>query len=150
MPITITPAAPGGIVGPGIGLELSSSFVGPLPAGSEYDILIQSIPEEAFVWEEHVEWQPGNRIYWLGTKTQGSRVTTNEFYPPAGATVAVTAFLDDTTGTVDTGSTTAVWQPTVGLGAQIALTPAVQASVLPDPRIDQILAAVVHQIQPQG
>jgi hypothetical protein len=149
VPITIVPAEPGGIVGPGIGLQLDSDFIGPLPSLSSYIILITTIPEEQVVWEERVLWNSGNRTYWLGTKTQGGRTDTQTTSPAPGKEVAIDVLLDDTTGTVDTGSATATWQPTVGLGAQIALTPTSSGTTSPDPRIDQILAAVIRRLEDQ-
>jgi hypothetical protein len=150
MPITITPSFPGGVVGPGIGLELASDFIGPMPDGSGYQIDITGIPDERLIWEERVPFFPGNRVYWLGTQTLEGQTTGGFSFPQPGAQVSINVSLSDGTHEVDTGQAPAVWQPTVGLGFQAATKPASSVVVSPDPRIDQILAAVVHQIAPQG
>lgn len=143
------PAPPGGVVGPGIALELASDFIGPLPDGSYYDVVITTIPGEEAVWEERCPWFPGNRIFWLGTESQGN--TSTPFQPtlPVGAQVSINVTLQEPTGQVDSGSAPATWQPTLGIGTQIALKPTSSSSPLPDPRIDQILAAVVRRLEDQ-
>jgi hypothetical protein len=150
MPITITPAPPAGIVGPGVPLQLFSDFIGPIPTDGFWDITITSIPGELIVWNERKAFFPGNRTYWLGNGQQVSDVLENQTSPQAGEQVAINVGLNDTTGIVDTGSVTATWEPTLGLGFQVATTPRATGGISTDPRIDQILAAVVHQIVPQG
>jgi len=149
MPITVTPAPPGTLVGPGIAITLSSDFIGPLPDGSEYQIFITGIPDEFLIWQEHVPWFPGTRTYWLGTQSEGGISLPTTRTVDAGQSVSINVDLVEPTGTVDTGSATATWQPTLGLGAQIALRPQVVSAPSTDPRIDEILNAVRRQLVDQ-
>jgi hypothetical protein len=150
VPITITPAPPTNFVGYGIFVSLTSDFVGPLPSGSFFRLTLSSDPEGdvPILIQTIPTLNPGLETQ-IGSEQSGQSYTSGQNAVAVGATVHVLAELHSPTATIDSGVTTATWQPTTNLGQHITL--ASQAQSTPnDARIDQILAAVVRQLQDQN
>jgi len=120
MPITITLPEPDQRVGPGLGFSLQSTFIGPLPSNEFWNVIISSDSEGLdTIWQESFpapspllsEWW--QRVY--------SFVPQNLRAVAPGTTVHVIAELKHGATVDDSGSATAIWDPTTGLGTQAQL-----------------------------
>lgn len=115
MPVTITPVAPGNLVGPGLQISLSSDFIGPLPTGSFWRLIYSTDAEGA------------NRLYSNTIDTDSPSYTGIPLtlpYPSHvsltnwlkdGDTVYVTGELNDDTGPIDSGTQAETWSNTAGI-----------------------------------
>lgn len=125
MPITITVPTPLDSIGPGIPVRLQSSFIGPMPSGSQWQVQISNDNEFTQVGYTHFLTFP---IPSFDSFTPYKRLRTGEgwslntFYGwHAGQTVYVQALLQEPgPTTVDTGNITTTWDPTSGLGQLVS------------------------------
>lgn len=110
MPITFTQPAPGQPIGPGWRVNVSSDFIGPLPEGSTWTLVIRE--------------QVSERVIHASSFAAFSNVfvETDAFAPlpflqpsvRSGATVDFSVSLDTPAGTVDNGTTQVVWENVEG------------------------------------
>lgn len=122
MPISITFPPPGGHVGPGIGLQLRSDFIGPLPTGSFFRVQVYETPEP--IGGSIIVGGSNKTSSVAGSVTLAPKVNTDGYQadrfvaPVDGATVHVTAELFENPSTViDSGTTDAQWES--GIGQQL-------------------------------
>jgi len=153
MTITITPQNGDNVVGPGIQLFLSSTFIGPLPTGSHWnlDLTPTARPGELTLRSQHTNnLNPVFIKIWDAFDQLVSQVSA----PPGGSVVDgtsidVAATLSDPSFTpLDTGTITLSWSNTVGLaqmlGSYFVFPPTSGGSTA---LLTQILAAVQQTYQ---
>ena len=119
MPITVTPSQPGSLYGPGLFVGLSSTFIGPLETGSYFGLsfFTTSGTESNFLVEKKVTTTP--TAGWRIMTDQGSPQLEGIQFPADGVLVnAVAQLLDPANNVLDTGSESATWSSTAGLGVQ--------------------------------
>jgi len=128
MPITITPAGPTAIVGPGLALEVRTDFVGPMPSGTVWDVVVSADAEgtQQIATFSKVFVDPFDQLQW-GTDFQfWTNSQFGEWGVTEGTTVHILATLTEPGDTVvDSGSTTAEYSGTAGIGALIKAQTAV-------------------------
>lgn len=113
MPITITLPPPGTRIGPGAQIQLSSDFVGPFPSGSQWYVRIGSDPDGSPSGSLQIEGASSHSVQLLIDDRFNSFITSDQEVMVPGATVHVIAELHTpTSGIIDSGSTTAVYDPT--------------------------------------
>lgn len=117
MPITITPPSPQDWVGPGIGLQLVSDFIGPLPSGSRWVIEVDNTGDEGGQLL-HYEAQTNTPVQMviLDAPQNSGAVNTPARSATQGQTVNIHVELAHDTTVIDSGNTTAKWNPVDGLG----------------------------------
>jgi hypothetical protein len=119
MPITITPQPPLNAIGPGLGLFLSSSFVGPLPEGSFWRVTVSTDAEgDNWIHREDIPWTLSSLTYQLQS-TVPTFQTLQTYAVDNDTTVHVLAELHSPTSTEDSGAVSLPWNTTAGLGAQM-------------------------------
>lgn len=122
MSIDITLPGPR-VVGPGIAINLRSDFIGPLPQGSEWAIIVLTGPAQEIPYiEMRIPAVTTQTATYFLSDTSQSLTTTTTAQPAAQETIRLTTELRTPTGVIDSGTTTAPWDPTLGLGLQAALT----------------------------
>jgi hypothetical protein len=116
VPITITLPDPVDVIGPGVKVFLQSDFIGPLPAGSAWLLHTSTDPEFVQVnYEERWHAEGTSLLATLASPYQQVIFPGDDSYA-AGTTVHVEAQLIQAPFTViDSGTTTATWQPTQDL-----------------------------------
>jgi len=118
MPITFVQPVAGGPIGAGMIVQWQSDFVGPLPSDTIIDITIRIPGDEAGqVWRERWPTSTPFGFIILGTAPEQASNLVDRF-PAIDTTVSVDAVLGTVTTPVDSGSVSAKWQPTLGLGTQ--------------------------------
>jgi hypothetical protein len=121
VPITITVGQPLDHIGPGLQANLQSSFIGPLPIGSKWDVIVSAQPEgAAMLWHETWLANSPSTVHWWLTNPQELEFA-NTGAVGGGTTVYVTAQLFSGNSVVDTGSINRPFDATAGLGQQAAL-----------------------------
>lgn len=118
MPIDFVYPTPAGPIGAGMIVQWQSDFVGPLPSGTIIDLTVR-IPgdEVGQVWRERFPTSTPFGFVVLGT-SPGQAGNVVDRFPAIASAVNLEATLGTPTTTVDSGSVSAVWQPTLGLGTQ--------------------------------
>ena len=120
MPITIVVPDGNVAVGPGLWIYLTSSFIGPLPAGSFFDLTFtEQSPSEEPAWTAHIPTVSPFTTPQLGITFGTTLTNVNEFELRNGETTHITAVLNDGTGVVDTGSADLTWDAVSGVPALI-------------------------------
>jgi hypothetical protein len=112
VPITITPGWDGttNFVGPGVQIGLTSSFIGPLPVGSQWNVqLWSSTSPEAQIFIQQIDAKQTNSILYHYLVEAGQSYTAYSQMPKEGDNVSIKAYLQEPTGTVDQGQITAKW-----------------------------------------
>lgn len=120
MPITITPPPPANVFTPGASVHWRTDFIGPIETGSTVviDFWADSTGELPF-WENTVNAQSGSGFVIILQHDEANHPSLVANMPAAGADMKATATLFDPRGNVlDSGQTTAPWNPTDGLGVQ--------------------------------
>lgn len=155
MPITVSPVPVSNIVGPGLSITLQSSVIGPMPTGSFWRFAITTDTEEINSgWQFAVTWT--NMLQVVKPWQQGAGVTDyGAKQPRNGDTVHVIAQLVDGSsfGVTDSGSASATFDATAGLGMQIFQKPGTNAGFTSDDRstmtngLTDILNGVTAQIE---
>lgn len=113
-----------GVVGPGIPINLRSDFIGPLSQDASWHLIVYTGLNLEFRYVEMVvKAFTVQQPVWLWSDPQQSIVATSTAQPAAGDNIRIVAELHESSGIVDTGSTTAPWNPTLGLGLQAVLRP---------------------------
>lgn len=157
MPITLTPAPPANALGPGLLFTLQSGFIGPLPTGSTWTLLLFADTTSEVQFQTQVFESQSNPTHQF-LQLPGSQTTFAQGQPTAQATIGWEALLENAQSTVlDQGTGSVKWDPTLGLGTQIqniqtgtstggGLTDAqavelsqTQASTFPTLLVDQLL-----------
>lgn len=122
MPITITLPLPDSRIGPGLQVGLSSDFVGPMPSGSEWKLTVATDAE--FTHQMWIEFHSFVVSPWevFLLVQQGLSFEGPRYMPGAGTTIHLQAELinGSSFAVEDSGVVTGVWEPTAGLGLQIA------------------------------
>jgi len=126
VPITFTPNPFGPQLGPGIPIGWSSDFVGPLPVGSFWHVMLYQGSEPTINWYDvRIPTQsPFAGRWWPFTQNVGANQTVNinntlEANQPAHVTVE----LNDGNGVVDSGTLSGTWDVLSGLPMQIEQKP---------------------------
>lgn len=119
MPITITPTQPGAFLTPGGGIQAQTDFIGPLPAGTTWDVhLLAASPSEQEIWTTTIVSQQ-HVVQTTLLTSRGDIAATSGFYVPAQAEqTRLEVNLRTPSGVIDTGIITAPWDATRGLGIQ--------------------------------
>ena len=116
MPITFTPSTPGNLVGFGMTLQWVSSFVGPLPTGSFWDLSVfVDADATQLMTEEHF---PTTTVFGqslLGASFNNVVVLDSEFNLRDGDTATVRVQLHSPTAILDQTTTTFTWSNTAGM-----------------------------------
>lgn len=145
MPITITPVSPTGVVGPGLPLQLSSSFIGPLSENAVVLITISTDLEGVNVlWQQAFKMEVPQLIVYPVTDAGGSLVIGNMMVND-GADVRVIAELEDPAGTpIDSGAITAPLNTQQGLANVVHLKDVQPTALTPDQalQLSQVHATV--------
>jgi hypothetical protein len=126
VPITINlpPGATGPLLGPGVGYQVVSDFIGPLPQGSYFDFRVSEDPEgvqECFGWVVFV-----SGVQFSGNVLADPTASVelgNQHILQDGDTGHLLVTLHSPTSTLDSGAVTVTWDETVGMGQQILLKP---------------------------
>lgn len=123
MPVTITPA-PGTRVGPYIPVTVSTDVVGPFPSDEQWESFVYTDSDFTdLMWQETHAYHGFAPDFWLWFKepTNFTQSLVSQF-PANGDNVYVRVNLvRGSTGDIDdTGTVTAHWDGTAGLGFQIA------------------------------
>lgn len=115
MPVTITPVAPGNLVGPGLQITLQSSFIGPLGAGSHWFIGYY-VDTDFTLPVLDINVNTTTRFYSNTPLTlpNPGHVSLDRWLKD-GDTVHVYAALHDGSSFVDNGNLNATWSNTAGL-----------------------------------
>lgn len=119
MPITFTPAPPHALVGPGISVSVQTSLSS-VPAGSVWDIQFWTSGLELMV----VEFQgpaAGTTAILNPYVSKTHFNSTQSYYPKSGDAIDVLTELINGSSVIDSGTGSATWDATVGLGEQAYL-----------------------------
>jgi hypothetical protein len=114
--VTFTPAAPHGLVGIGLPYTVSSTFIGPLPTGTRYDITVYRDSSQALpIFSDSLTVTVVTPISFL----IGVTPVTSFGYPQAalssGDSCFVNVILRAGFSTLDSGSATCTWSSVDGL-----------------------------------
>lgn len=125
MPITVTPPAPGLVVGPGVHVGWASDFIGPLPTGSHVDLNVYGpTPGEQLVWSTRHTTTTINGFLpiMLHEQSVSTLLTVNVLKDGQTALVQVVLY-DPSDNVIDTGQANLPWSSTAALGQQAYLQP---------------------------
>jgi len=129
VPITITlPQANGSWIGPGATVTAQTDVQGPLPSDTQWNYQVRLGSDETPVWEEFVFQNVNPNSNVIMVKDPRKSTTRTHEQPTEGQQVSVTVELQTSSGIVDSGTTTATWHATTGLGVQSFLQPQTQAA----------------------
>jgi len=129
VPITITlPQANGSWIGPGATVTAQTDVQGPLPSDTQWNYQVRLGSDETPVWEEFVFQNANPNVNVIMVKDPRKSSGRTHDQPVEGQQVSVTVELQTSSGIVDSGTTTATWHATTGLGEQAFLQPQTQAS----------------------
>ena len=126
MPITFTPNPFGPQLGPGIPIGFSSDFVGPLPVGSFWHVMLYQGSEPTINWYDVTipTQSPFAGRWWPFTQNVGASQTVNiNRTLQANQPAHVTVELNDGNGVVDSGTLSGNWDVLSGLPMQIEQKP---------------------------
>ena len=115
MPITITPAPPAGVVGPGIPIDFSSDFIGPLPSNTVWDVAINTDAEGAFTYYRVLIPFDGKQLFWVPMQDLDENVLTTFAQPAHASQVYVSAQINVGGTIVDSGTVQKQFDATTGL-----------------------------------
>lgn len=122
MPITITPFSPGGLFGPGLGVQLQSDFIGPLPSTAFWSLDVTPPASEAVIhgWRQQSNSNPTFFTWWdaspsVTERTTGLSVAENS----AIAAVAKLFQSNDLSQQLDQGNATGTFTGTAGLSETV-------------------------------
>lgn len=158
MPITITLPAPGGVLAPWSRVSFSSDFIGPLPSGTTWYGQLYATPEPtfgsvAYDFRLPASQKTGGFTIGIPAAGEGFGIFTNALLKE-GTDAHLTMELQQPTNVViDSGTVTAIWQPTTqilnqprtttgggGLTAEQALQLSeTHASTFPSVSVDSLL-----------
>lgn len=113
MPTVITPPA-GGVISPGISLQVVSDFIGPIEPGSHWEIIILLRPEETTAERWSVPFI--SQVQQLTLSIANNTTSTTQVPLPDGRSIDVVAQIRSGAGVVDSGTLPSMtWQSTATL-----------------------------------
>jgi len=118
VPITIVPAPPHNVIGPGIPMTLQSSVFGPFPDGTQFQVdYFPPVPDEN-VWASESFLTTGSSLTVWPLSTRAVVFGPGRGQPKTGDQVPVTVQLNEPSGTVDSGTVTLPWDAQQGQPVQ--------------------------------
>lgn len=115
--------SPDNFVGPGTQFRVQTDFIGPIAAGSKYQLVLQSLPEERLLGRGSRLSQNSQETLWPGLAVDPFGLLTSDLLEQPGLSafptpsIAVVALVDPTNSVIDQTTINVKWQPTAaGVG----------------------------------